>query len=322
MNEAMKSGRRDDRQQQGQAVDRPALPARGVGPPVADPVGEAGDRGPGPGQRAARCSPWCSCACLLQGFTEDAGRPEQQHDHQDDEGDHVLPLRTRRRSRPSSRPGRAATPPSSAPRMLPMPPSTAAVNALMPRMNPMLKPDVLELHGVEHAGDAGHRPAEQEGQPDDGVDVDAHQHGGLRVLGGGPDAAADPGAARPAGPAAPSRSPRRSSTITWSVRTSALPMVNSTSRSTMRGTARVDAAGPAEHPRDHEQREQLLQEQRRADRGDQRGQPGRAAPAQRPVGDDLQQHRRAAGDRRRPPASAATACRAARSRSAERSPRP
>ena len=44
------------------------------------------------------------------------------------------------------------------------------------------------------AADAGHQAAEQEGDQDDAVLVDAHQRGGVRVLRDGPDAPAEPGA--------------------------------------------------------------------------------------------------------------------------------
>src|SRR6478672_13805720 len=51
-----------------------------------------------------------------------------------------------------------------------------------------------DLEQVEHRGTTGHDPADEEGDPDDPVPVDAHQRRRLGVLRHGPDAAAEPGA--------------------------------------------------------------------------------------------------------------------------------
>ena len=76
-----------------------------------------------------------------------------------------------------------------------MPPSTAAVNALMPSEEADVELVRSKVMMYSSAGAAGHEAAEQEREHDDAVDVDAHERGRLEVLGDGPDAATEPGAA-------------------------------------------------------------------------------------------------------------------------------
>jgi len=79
--------------------------------------------------------------------------------------------------------------------MLPMPPSTAAVNALMPARKPMdVRVDHAVLHADQHRRDGSQRRADDEGQRDDAVGVDAQQVGHLQVLGAGAAGTAQAGA--------------------------------------------------------------------------------------------------------------------------------
>ena len=113
-----------------------------------------------PAQRRRRRS----CPVPRHALTEDALRPEDEHEHQHREGDDVLELvrRPGRRARPGrasarptrSRPGRGRR--AWRPGMLPIPPRTAAVNALMPGMKPIEERDLVEHQAVQHAGRAGH----------------------------------------------------------------------------------------------------------------------------------------------------------------------
>ena len=87
----------------------------------------------------------------------------------------------------------STSPPSIAPGMLPMPPSTAAVKALSPGMKPVY--GLIRLYCTPNStpAAAAHGPADEEGQRDDPVDVDAHEARGRLVLGHRADRLADLG---------------------------------------------------------------------------------------------------------------------------------
>ncbi len=73
-----------------------------------------------------------------------------------------------------------------------MPPRTAAVKALSAGREPH-RVDDARAEAEEEAGRPAEQAADHEGLGDDAVDVDAHEAGGLGVLGHGPDAPAQPG---------------------------------------------------------------------------------------------------------------------------------
>ena len=127
-------------------------------------------------------------------LAEQALRPEDHDQDQVGEHDRRRPLGRRCGCRRSAGCTPMIRPPSTAPRRLPMPPMTAAVNAIRPAWKPWKYQIVGLVERVDQAGGAGHQAAEQEGQRDRGVDVDAHQPRGLRVLGGRAHRLAEPAA--------------------------------------------------------------------------------------------------------------------------------
>ena len=71
------------------------------------------------------------------------------------------------------------------PGMLPMPPRTAAVNARRPGLVAHPPHADVVVHALDQPGRAGQRAADEEGEEDRALDVDAHRRRGLAVLGGG-----------------------------------------------------------------------------------------------------------------------------------------
>ena len=216
---------------------------------------------------------------LPRRLAEQAARSEHQHEDEDGEGEDVLPLAPEARSRRSSRAGRAAGRPASAPRMLPMPPSTAAVNALMPGRKPMLNRAVSKKIAEQEARRPGQDAAEEEREHDDPVDVDAHERGRLGVLGGGADASTEPAARHEAveGDHEDRWRPRRRAPCRCARLAS--PKLNTVRFSSTRWESDLSAAVA--------QGEELLEEERDADGGDERRQAGGVAPAQRSIGHPL-----------------------------------
>ena len=70
--------------------------------------------------------------------------------------------------------------PRTAPWRLPIPPSTAAVNEFRPKRNAERVHGVVVVQQLRDTGRAGQDAADQEGDADRAVDVDAHQAGGIR----------------------------------------------------------------------------------------------------------------------------------------------
>ena len=127
---------------------------------------------------------------------------------------------------------------------------------------------------------------------------DAHQRCGRRVLGDGADAAAELGAVdEDVGARARGRTPRPRM-ISVTLVTEAPKIVNCSSGATSRiGTcALTPPSSPSVSCGQHEVHE-LLDDERRADRGDQEDQRRGVPLAQRSIGDAFQPDRGAAGDR-------------------------
>ncbi len=85
-------------------------------------------------------------------------------------------------------------PPSTAPRMLPMPPMTAAVNAMQPGGEALEVPDRRLEERVDQAARAGEHAADQEREADRRVDVDAHEARRVGLLRGRAHGLAQPAA--------------------------------------------------------------------------------------------------------------------------------
>src|SRR5712692_8131466 len=135
---------------------------------------------------------------LPDDLAEDALGPEDQDEDQDREGEDVLVLGaegpTRQQGEVGGRERLEQTqhePAEHGPRDVPDAPEHGRGEGLEPRDEARVRVDEAVLDAEEHARPATHGPADQEGQRDHAIDVDAHEAGRGLVLGDGADGLAD-----------------------------------------------------------------------------------------------------------------------------------
>ena len=166
-----------------------------------------------------------------------------------------------------------------------MPPTTAAVNAFSPARKPIVVVDLVEHQTGHHAGDTGQRRADEERRRDRAVDVDAEHLGRLAVGGDGAHRLAELGAVDEQRQAEHQHDAEHDDHDPHDVD---LQRHRCGSRSSNEmNVRRVVAARNAAEQQQH----RVLEEERHAERGDQRRDPRRVA--QRPVGEALDRDARA-----------------------------
>ena len=204
-------------------------------------------------------------------LAEDAGRTEHQHEHEHREREHVLPLAAENGRPPVLEQTEEQT---AQERAADVPDATE--HGRGERLDAGQEADVvtraLEEQPEQRAARASEHPAEQERQHDDPVDVHAHQRGGAGVLRGGADAPAEPGGGHEA--VERHHQDERGHDHEQLVAAHARP-------AEVEELVAFEHAGEAQLVAAVAQREQLLEEQRDPDGGDERRQPLGAPASQR-----------------------------------------
>ena len=157
-------------------------------------------------------------------------------------------------------------PPSAAPPMLPIPPSTAAVNAAIPGLNPIVNCTCSNVRANRTPAIPASTPPIANVVTIDPVHVDPHQTGDLPILRRPPASSGPSSSSRRTTGARSSRSPRRRGRATgcvWRVTPRTVTFPASTS-----GFGYPYGCGP-KNPRNA-----FCEEERGADRGDQRARAG------------------------------------------------